>query len=185
LGSLIVSNADAKALLQWQTFSEQNAAYFSIRKSTDATSFYEIGRVTAAGNSNILRSYNFKDTDLGSINKFLYYEIVTVDMDGREAFSPIKMLRNTAIVKQDLVVSLSPNPIARPGQVQLKFNADKRGTMNVTVINMSGQIVLKSRLAAFYGLNNGHLHVCDLQKGVYNVIFSLADKKETRKIVVL
>jgi plastocyanin len=184
-GSFAVSNADAKALVQWQTFSEQRTDYFSIRKSTDATSFYEVGRVVAAGNSSTQRSYNFTDTDLGNINKYLYYEIVTVDMDGKETFSPIKMLRNNSVLKQDLIVSLSPNPISRPGQAQLKFNADKRGTMDVTVVNMSGQVVLKAKLAAFYGLNNGHLHVCDLQKGIYNVIFSLAGKRETRKIVVL
>jgi hypothetical protein len=57
--------------------------------------------------------------------------------------------------------------------------------MDVTMVNMSGQVVLKTKLAAFYGLNNGHLHVCDLQKGTYYVIFSLAGKRETRKIVVL
>ena len=184
-GSFSVTNNDTRTLLQWQTFSEQNTGYFSIRKSTDATHFYEVGRVAAAGNSNTLLSYQFADTDLGGINKYLYYEIVTVDADGKESFSPIKTLRNNTVVKNDLIVSLSPNPISRPGQIQLKFNADKKGTMDVYVVNSADQVVLKTKMAAFYGLNSGHLHVCDLQKGTYNIIFNLAGKKETRKIVVL
>lgn len=184
-GSFTVSNANAGALMQWQTFSEENTDYFSIRKSTDATHFYEVGRVKAAGKSDQQLSYQFTDTDLGSINKYLYYEIVTVDFDGQEGYSPIKILRNALKKESELIVSLSPNPISRPGQVQLKFNADRRGTMDVTVINASGQVVLRTKLAAFYGLNSGHLHVCDLQKGTYNIIFNLAGKKETKKVVVL
>jgi hypothetical protein len=40
-------------------------------------------------------------------------------------------------------------------------------------------------MAAFYGLNSGHLYVCDLNKGTYNIIFRLAGKKEVKKVVVL
>ena len=184
-GSFSVTSFASKGLLQWQTFSESNTDYFSIRKSTDATHFYEIGRVAAAGNSNTIQLYRFTDTDLGSICKYLYYEVVTVDVDKTENFSDIKTLRNNAVAKNDLIVSLSPNPISRPGQVQLKFNSDKKGTMDVLVYNSAGEMVLKTKLAAFYGLNSGHLHVCDLQKGTYNIVFNLAGKKETRKVVVL
>jgi hypothetical protein len=81
-------------------------------------------------------------------------------------------------------VALSPNPILRPGQVQITFNADKAGEMNISVFNSSGQMVLKTKMSAFYGLNSGHLHVCDLDKGTYNIIFSLAGKREAKKVVV-
>ena len=184
-GNFSVTSNSTKALLKWDTFSEMNTGYFSIRKSTDATNFYEIGRVNAAGNSNVIVPYQFADTDLGKINKYLYYEIVTVDADKKESFSAIRMLRNNGVLKDILIVALSPNPITRPGQVQLKFNADKTGEMDVWVYNNAGQMVLKTKLAAFYGLNNGHLHVCDLGKGTYNIIFNLAGKKEIKKVVVL
>lgn len=184
-GTFSVINNSTNALLKWNTFSEMNTAYFSIRKSIDATNFYEIGRVNATGNSNVIVPYQFADLDLGKINKYLYYEIVTVDADKKESFSAIRMLRNNGVLKDILIVALSPNPITRPGQVQLKFNADKTGEMAVWVYNNAGQMVLKTKLAAFYGLNSGHLHVCDLSKGTYNIIFSLAGKKEIKKVVVL
>ncbi|MEP7111527.1 MAG: T9SS type A sorting domain-containing protein [Ferruginibacter sp.] len=184
-GSFNVINDNNKALMKWKTFSESNTDYFSIRKSTDANHFYEIGRLNAAGNSNHEMAYQFADADLGNTYKYLYYEIVTVDFDKKESFSTIKTLRNNGLTRDNLIVSLSPNPISRPGQVQLKFNADKAGELNVLVFNSSGQLVLKTKMAAFYGLNSGHLHVCDLNKGTYNVVFQLAGKKETKKIVVL
>jgi plastocyanin len=184
-GPFTVSNNKNKALLQWQTLSESNTDYFSIRKSTDGAHFSEIGRVNATGNSSRMVAYQFEDNDLGGIFKYVYYEIVIVDADKKESFSIIKTLRNVNIVKDNLIVSLSPNPITRPGQVQLKFNADKDGLMDISVFSSSGQLVLKTNLAAFYGLNSGHLHVCDLGKGTYNVVFSLGGKKEIKKVVVL
>ena len=184
-GTFLVMSVSSKALLQWETFSEESTNYFSIRKSDDGTNFYEIGRLNAAGNSTLKRSYQFTDTDLGSFSKYLYYEIVLVDIDKRESFSVIKTFRNSNISKDALIVALSPNPISRPGQMQLKFNADKAGEMDVSVYNNSGQVVLRTGLAAFYGLNSGHLHVCDLNKGTYNIIFRLAGKKEVKKVIVL
>ena len=184
-GSFSVIDNNSSALLQWQTFSELNSQYFSVRKSIDGANFYEIGRVNAAVNSNNEKTYQFSDTDPGKIYKYLYYEIVTVDIDKAESFSVIKTFRNNSITKDNLIVALTPNPITRPGQVQIKFNADKAGIMDVTVYNSTGQMVLKTQVGAFYGLNSGHIHVCDLQKGTYNMVFSFAGKKETRKINVL
>ena len=185
LGAFNVSSVKNIGLLQWQTYSESNTDYFSIRKSTDGKNFNEIGKVKAAGNSDLPISYTFADNDLGSVYKFVYYELVTVDNDKTESFSPIKTLRNTNITKDNLIVALSPNPITRPGQVQLKFNADKAGDLEVSIFSSTGQRVQQMRLGAFYGLNNGHLHVCDLSKGTYTVVFTMGDKKEVRKIVVL
>ncbi|MEO5890188.1 MAG: plastocyanin/azurin family copper-binding protein [Ferruginibacter sp.] len=184
-GSFTVSNEKNIALLQWQTFSEANTRYFSIRKSTDGTNFTEIGKVNAAGNSSNTIKYTFPDNDMGGIYKYLYYEIVTVDADKKESFSVIKTLRNNNILKDNLIVALTPNPVTRPGQVQLKFNADKNGEMDVSVFSSTGQLVLKTTMAAFYGLNSGHLHICDLEKGTYNIVFNLAGKKEIKKVVVL
>lgn len=184
-GTFSVISVSSKALLQWDTFSEESTDYFSIRKSADGTNFYEIGRLNAAGNSAIKRSYQFTDTDLGSFSKYLYYEIVSVDIDKRESFSVIKTFRNNNTNKDALIVALSPNPISRPGHVQLKFNADRAGEMDVSVYNNSGQLVLRTKMAAFYGLNSGHLHMCDLNKGTYNIIFRLAGKKEIKKVAVL
>lgn len=179
-----VSNNNKKAFLEWKTFSESNTDYFSIRKSKDGSNFFEIGKVIAAGNSNQIKAYQFEYTDLGNIDKYLYYEVVTIDIDKRQSFSPIRTFRNSSIRRDNLIVSLSPNPITRPGQVQLKFNADKAGEMDISAFNSAGQMVLRSKMAAFYGLNSGHLHICDLDPGIYNILFSLGGKKETKKVVV-
>lgn len=184
-GNVFVNSSSTKALLKWDIFSEMNTGYFYIRKSTDATHFYEIGRNNAAGNPNISVTYQFADDNLGKIYKYLYYEIVTVDADKRESFSVIRLVRNNNVLKDILIVALSSNPIPRPGQVQLKFNADKTGEMDALVYNNTEQLVLKTKLPDFYCLNSVHLHVCDLGKGTYYIIFNLAGTKKIKKVMVL
>jgi plastocyanin len=180
----VISNAN-NASLKWKTFTEVNSNYFSIRKSSDGSNFYEIGMVKAAGNSSITQDYQFEDTDLGEVNQYIYYEVVTIDADRKESFSEIKTFRNGKALNTNLILSLSPNPITRPGQVQIKFNADKNGQLDVAVYNSGGQVVLKSKMAAFYGVNKSHLHICDLEKGTYNIMFRLGNKRETKRVVVL
>jgi len=183
-GSFVVSNNNNIALLQWKTLSESNTDYFSVRRSKDGSNFYEIGRVNAAGNSSNIVAYRFTDTDLGNIDTYYYYEIVTVDADKKESFSSIQIFRNNNVKRDNIIVSLSPNPISRPGHIQLKFNGDRQSEMDVSVFNSAGQKVLQTKMAVFYGLNTGHLHICDLENGIYNIVFNLGGKKEIRKVIV-
>lgn len=169
--------------LIWSTSSEQNTSYFSVRKSTDGIRFSEIKRVPAAGSSSVLRSYSSADDGDLSLFKFHYYEIATVDLDGKESLSPIKVVR-FAGSSDLLIVKLGPNPIVRPNLMMVSFNANERGSMGVKIYNSEGKLVLKDKMETFYGLNNAHLHVCDLPAGNYVAVFSLKDKKESRPIVI-
>ena len=81
-------------------------------------------------------------------------------------------------------MSVSPNPIRRPGQLMIQFNAEKTGSLLVKVYNNAGQMVLETKMSAFTGLNNGHVHVCDLNAGTYTLQFMLDGVKETKRIVV-
>ncbi|MEO6720427.1 MAG: T9SS type A sorting domain-containing protein [Ferruginibacter sp.] len=178
------SNNNNAVALTWKTFTESNTDHFSVRRSTDGNNFHEIAKVAAAGNSSTPQTYQFTDNNLGSQYKYIYYELVTVDMDQRQSFSEIKMVRNFRVTDK-LIVALSPNPITRPGQVQIQFNGETKGFMNIKVFDINGKLMLKDKVAAFYGLNNTHLHVCDLPKGTYTLQFELDKKKEIRKIAVL
>lgn len=184
LGQFNASFRDKQTLLLWETRSELNTHHFSIRRSHDGTHFTEIGTLPAAGNSNRLLQYQWNDLQPGDEFRYLYYDIVTVDLDGKEQHSPIRLVKNSLATKGNLIVSVGPNPITRPGQARVLFNADKRGQMDVKLINAQGQVVLRTQMAAFVGLNNAHLHVCNLAAGTYLIEFNLDGKKETQSLVV-
>lgn len=182
-GSFTAANNGKTVNLSWLTHTEQNTNYFSVRRSSDGIHFSEIKRVPAAGNSSVQRAYSAADNDGLSLYRFLYYEIATIDLDGTESLSEIKVVRFAGNADQ-LIVKLGPNPIVRPSLMQIAFNANERGAMDVKIYNSAGRLVLKDKMETFYGLNNAHLHVCDLPAGSYTAVFTLKDKKESKAIVI-
>ena len=83
-----------------------------------------------------------------------------------------------------LITQIGPNPIKRPAELMVQYNADKEGSVQTTVFDLSGKLVLQSKISAFPGLNNAHLHVCDLPAGIYNVQFSFNGTRENKRIII-
>ncbi|CAN5448890.1 hypothetical protein BH10BAC3_BH10BAC3_32070 [soil metagenome] len=179
----IASAGNKMPVINWSTATEQNVNYFSVRSSTDGINFFEITKVIAKGNSNTILQYSFTDNNASSKHRYIYYELVTIDKDGKESYSSIKIFK-TSFASTKLVMQLGPNPIKRPGQLMVKFNAEKSGTMLVNVFDAGGKKAMSLNMTAFPGLNNGHLHVCDLAPGIYTLQFNYEGLRETKKIVV-
>jgi plastocyanin len=171
------------ALIAWSTASEQNTDHFEIMRSTDDKNFTKITSISAAGNSSSVHEYSYTDNAVPSYARFIYYYLSVVDKDGKKSLSSIKMFANIN-GKPKLIVSLSPNPISRPGHLMLQFNAEKAGSMHVELYNTSGKLVKEDNMSALEGLNNGHFHVGDVPAGVYTIIFSMDNLKESYRVVV-
>ena len=92
--SFDLSQKENSVLLKWTTASEINSDYFDIEKSQDAINFQTIGRVTAAGNSNVLINYEFKDNDAKA--GVFYYRLACYDYDGTKTYSGILSTKNGA-----------------------------------------------------------------------------------------
>lgn len=105
--SISVKETEGGALLDWQTTSEENAAYFEIQRSTDARNFITIGRLEAAGNTNSLEKYNFFDQSIPKAIGTIYYRLKSFDMDNSYTMSRIISLK-----LQDHL-ALYPNPVTR------------------------------------------------------------------------
>lgn len=171
------------AMLNWITASEHNTDHYDIMRSTDGNHFEKIATVAAKGNSVTTTNYTYTDNNLPSSYRYLYYSLNIIDKDGKKTSSDIVMFRN-ANTASKLIVSLSPNPLSRPGHLMLQFNSEKENKMHVQLINASGKLVLEDDMAAVAGLNNGHFHIGDVPPGVYTIIFTMDAKKESYKIVI-
>ncbi|MEO6329456.1 MAG: plastocyanin/azurin family copper-binding protein, partial [Ginsengibacter sp.] len=94
LSEFKISNENNSAVLKWTTLSEDNIDFFSIQKSKTGADFTEIAKVPAAGHSSIARSYNYRDPNLSSQDKYYYYTIASVDKEGKKEFSPVELFKN-------------------------------------------------------------------------------------------
>ncbi|WP_198172707.1 T9SS type A sorting domain-containing protein [Hymenobacter ginkgonis] len=102
------------ALLTWQTASEVNNDFFEIERSTDASTFATVGRVTAKGTAS---SYSFTDTGIGSqLQGIVYYRLRQVDLDGTTTYSPTQAVTLTKVAT---TVQAYPNPTTSELTVRL------------------------------------------------------------------
>ncbi len=171
------------ALLAWSTASELNTDHFEVMRSSDDKNFEKITSIAAAGNSSSINNYSYTDNALPTSYRYLYYYLSIVDKDGKKTVSNIQMFANVN-GRPKLIVSLSPNPINRPGHLMLQFNADKEGLMHVQLYNASGKLIKEDDMSAVAGLNNGHFHIGEVAAGVYTIVFSMDGKKESYRVVV-
>jgi plastocyanin len=183
ISSFLLSAAPGKITLNWTTASEENASYFSIRRSFDGINFSEIAKVNATGTSQAPNTYSYSDAKISSTRKYYYYHIATIDKDGKETFSETKLCKNSEVVTK-LILSISPNPVTGAGHLMMTFNADKPGTMDVKIVDPSGRIVLRSLLQAYTGVNSGHVHLANLRRGMYTLVCTLNEMKESQKMII-
>jgi hypothetical protein len=114
------------ALLNWSTTMEVNNRGFEIQRSSDNSSWADIGFVAGAGNSETKRDYQYLDKDLPAGT--YYYRLRQIDLDGRTQFSKIVQITFSGGLSLELMQN-RPNPfnssstidivIPRPGRVQL------------------------------------------------------------------
>ncbi len=180
---IVSSSPDKTPLLSWTTLNEVNVDHFSIRRSIDGVNFKEVASVRATGSVGSEKTYSYTDKASTDQYKYIYYHIAIVDKDGSEKLTAIKMFKNPASIAK-LVTQIGPNPISKPGQLMVYFNSEKNNFLNVQVFDMSGKKVLDTRMQAFPGINNGHVHVCDFESGTYTFRFSMDGVLETKKVVV-
>ena len=179
----VKSNGRGKAGLSWTTLTEENADYFSIQRSEDGAKFSEVGRVKAAGNSNQRLNYNYGDEKINPNSRYYYYRLQTVDLDGSKELSQIKLLKQDVALRK-IIVKISPNPITAGDHIQLWFNADDPGKLSAQLFDIQGRMVHQTQLAAYTGVNFGHLHIHDLPKGVYVLQLKIGELRESMKVVV-
>ncbi len=181
--SVMPSKPSGTALISWTTTTEINTDFFIVNKSVNGISFSEITRVKAAGNSSVPQNYSVTDNNNGSPFKYIYYELQIVDKDGKSSLSSIERFTNNTATSK-LITQLSPNPITAPGHLMFQFNADKNGEMKIQLFNTSGKLIKEDNANAITGLNNGHFHIGDLPAGVYTIVFTFDNQRESYQVLM-
>ncbi|MFM7839005.1 MAG: choice-of-anchor V domain-containing protein, partial [Chitinophagaceae bacterium] len=108
-------------VVRWATTFEQNTQYFGVERSDDGLYYTEQGHVKAAGNSDLLKKYVFNDSLKGTTPTQLFYRIVTVDLDGRKTYSPVRTLGLETT--RTYIRNYYPNPVQAGKEVQLELES--------------------------------------------------------------
>ena len=97
---------DRQVLVSWSTGMEHLTDYFEIERKTEQESFQMIGKVKAAGESEVLQNYSLTDLEPGAgINE---YRLKETDRDGHVYHSPVVTVK----MDEPKGFEMYPNPAA-------------------------------------------------------------------------
>lgn len=180
--SFSVEGEEDKAILNWNVENEQNVDFYAVRRSLNGIDFNEIGKIPAEGNASSKTSYSFSDTKISPNQLYYYYGLAVVDKDGQKNYSETKVFKNINAPNK-LIQNLSPNPLTKPGHLNLKFNAVAEGKMQVLIVNPDGKTIIRTTMQAYPGINGGHIHLGELPSGTYSLVCQLNGIKEIHKLI--
>ncbi len=149
------------ATVKWTVYEETNIAGYDVERSIDGTSYTKIGSVASNVNSSIA-NYSFKDANLTTAAKVVYYRIRINELDGSSYYSKITAIKLSASV----AISVWPNPVT--DHLSISYNAAANQQITVKLLNVAGQTLLTSNYSLTKGLNQLTVNNLEkLEKGIY------------------
>jgi hypothetical protein len=162
-----------RVLLTWQTANEQQSDYFLIEHSTDARSFTSLGKVTAAGYSSTLQSYELWDQQPApGLN---YYRLRQVDFDGTIHDHGLAVVR-FAGDPDEVSVDVFPNPVT--DQMTVFWSAE---ATQLWLFDINGRPLRQQTLAGASG--SLALDLSSLPGGVYLLHLETPRGVQVRRII--
>ncbi len=142
-----------KVLLEWSTAQEQNTKDFIVQHSTNGAEYKNIGNVTAAGNSNTIKEYNYLHTTPIKSNN--YYRILQRDFDGKSSYSEVRLVKFQNTIDKFKIIG---NPVVN-GKLQVTVFS----TCTLTLHSSDGTILWTKQFAA----GTQTLDLSKYAKGIY------------------
>ena len=109
-----------------------------------------------------------------------YYRLRQTDFDGIVSYSWIA----TVTIHSDMLglVSLYPNPVVGNQLLVIKYNSSKDGDLGLSLVDITGRIMLQYSIAIKAGENELHLGLPFESDGVYILRLQGPDKTEGIRI---
>jgi hypothetical protein len=147
--------------LSWETYSERNNLGFDLERSVDGENFQKIAFLKGYGDSDVLRSYKFKDEEAGA-NLFYYYRFKQIDENGEFKYSNVAY----ASINDLTNVNVYPNPAKHI--LKMRFEVLKGNDFVIKLIDTKGNEVYNFAAKSEEGGNyNQLIDVKELPRGIY------------------
>jgi Zn-dependent metalloprotease len=160
------------ALLQWQTTAEINTSHFEIQRSTDGRQFTTMATVQAAGNSNTQKNYQLND--VAPVNGKNYYRLKMVDLDGKNSYSPVRMINFNS---GGMVINIYPNPAKDILNIETNFAHQQ---LQISITDITGRTMMQWQKQSDTLLQ---LPIGALANGTYVVQISNGKELITQKLI--
>lgn len=160
---VLFSQFDAKCndlgtLLTWTTAQESNSNYFEIEKSNNGSTWAPLTRVNAAGNSTIIKNYQYTDAAGGTA----FYRIKQVDNDGAVFYTSIEATNCDSKTITNVIY-----PVPAKDVLYVSIKSDKALKTKLQVYDAAGKIVRSIEAVVNKGSNTFNMNLKGLASGDY------------------
>lgn len=148
-------------VLDWKV-SFDNQTDFEVQRSYDGITFNTIAVVFSVNNVN---SYQYKDEQVNTNNKVVYYRINAKELNGETKLSDTRTVRFSNNTK-NISLQVVPNPFVN--QVQVQYQATENETITIRIVGTNGQALVTKNAGVSKGFNAiAVTEAGNLVKGVY------------------
>ena len=159
-----------EVIAQWATANEAHSAWFVLQRQSGTSSWVDVDRIQAAGQSQDIRRYETRDEQaLPGIN---YYRLQQIDIDQHINYSPVRSI----LFKQgEPIILIYPNPVQHQLTIQ---SATALNNMPYILSDVQGRILMQGSLND--RINT--LSFTTLSKGLYFLQLGEGDKQVFRVV---
>jgi len=167
-------NDNNNVILNWTIAQKINAKSFAVEKSTNGSSWLQIGTMAISETDN---KYAYTDAAAGDVN---YYRLRMIDLDGKTTYSEILVVRLKNLTSN---ISLFPNPASHNVNITVGRDLSQQ-SFTINLFNHFGQLVAQRRIAG--GTSVLSFDVSNYIAGNYSmdILFS-GGTRETHKLLIV
>lgn len=149
--------------LEWVSSQEANTDFHQVARSADGRNWEVIGELAAAGDSEIVTTYEFIDE---APLPHAFYRIVTFDFDGSSSTSSMVELTRNDLGKTLNIGQISPQPANDQVNVEL-ISAKEQASVDLRLYDAAGREVRHLKPNLIEGWNIVNLEIEGLPVGLY------------------
>ena len=167
-------NDNNNVILNWTIAQKINAKSFAVEKSSNGSSWQQIGTMAINETDN---KYAYTDAAAGDVN---YYRLRMIDLDGKTTYSEILVVRLKNLTSN---ISLFPNPASHNVNITVGRDLSQQ-SFTINLFNHFGQLVAQRRIAG--GTSVLSFDVSNYIAGNYSmdILFS-GGTRETHKLLIV
>lgn len=170
---------NAAVTLNWSTAQEKNFSHFVVERSTDGVAFNQTSLVFGAGESDIRMDYSYIDRNITGLSGLVYYRLVSVDTDGKIAYSSIRIIRIGAN-NPGIKLTTYPNPVTHELRITIPA-AWQNKAVTYQLYSVNGQVVNSKQ--ANNSSQTETMNVSNFAPGIYIVKATCGSEVAQERIV--
>ncbi len=176
----VLSNSSKRVDLSWTTEYEKNVSHFIVERSTDGVNYSDAGMVFAYGNTTDSKNYTMHDNISNLQATVIYYRLRSVDIDGKNELSNIRVIRIGKGSENSISILTYPNPVTSDLRITVPANwQNKRAVYEI--FNANGQVARRVETGSSSQTEN--INISNLAPGFYIVKVSCNGETAQQRIV--